>query len=211
MLSSPVEAVAASQQASMQHHSTLVLGGGGPSKSGKRAKCSLCGRNSQEVGFPLADLLYLHRKNCHFRINKIALLPMVEHFSQLFLSLLLPPVIVRVLLEGAEGRKKNIATPYRLSRLKGPLGTLPEHPDFELFRTFRQSSRNSRAARHLPCAVIKLFRSVDIGPMAHIPCHVPRRSLASSGPSIDGEASQIARNIAFLGTQYGRAPYHPKL
>ena len=92
MLSSPVEAVAASQQASMQHHSTLILGGGGPSKSGKRAKCSLCGRNSQEVGFPLADLLYSHRKNAYFRINKIALLPMVEHFSQLFLSLLLPPV-----------------------------------------------------------------------------------------------------------------------
>ena len=109
MLSSPVEAVAASQQASMQHHSTLILGGGGPSKSGKRAKCSLCGRNSQEVGFPLADLLYSHRKNAYFRINKIALLPMVEHFSQLFLSLLLPPVILWGLLEGAEGRKKNIA------------------------------------------------------------------------------------------------------
>ena len=46
---------------------------------------------------------------------------------------------------------------YRLSRLKGPLGTLPEHPDFELFRTFRQISRNSRAARHLPCAVTKLI------------------------------------------------------
>ena len=106
MLSSPVEAVAASQQASMQHHSTLILGGGGPSKSGKRAKCSLCGRNSQEVGFPLADLLYLHRKNAYFRIYKIALLPMVEHFSQLFLSLLLRPVILRGLLEGAEGRKK---------------------------------------------------------------------------------------------------------
>ena len=100
---------------------------------------------------------------------------------------------------------------YRLSRLKGPLGTLPEHPDFELFRTFRQSSRNSRAARHLPCAVIKLFRSVDIGPMAHIPCHVPRRSLASSGPSIYREAAQIARNIAFLGTQYGRAPFFGKV
>ena len=94
MLSSPVEAVAASQQASMQHHSTLILGGGGPSKSGKRAKCSLCGRNSQEVGFPLADLLYLHRKNCHFRKNKIALDGLVDHFSQLFLSLLLRPVIL---------------------------------------------------------------------------------------------------------------------
>ena len=33
---------------------------------------------------------------------------MVEHFSQLFLSLLLRPVILGVLLEGAEGRKKNI-------------------------------------------------------------------------------------------------------
>ena len=106
MLSSSVEAVAASQRVSRQHHSTLILGGGGPSKSGKRAKCSLCGRNSQEVGFPLADLLYLHRKNAYFRINKIALLPMVEHFSQLFLSLLLRPVILRGLLEGAEGRKK---------------------------------------------------------------------------------------------------------
>ena len=106
MLSSSVEAVAASQRVSRQHHSTLILGGGGPSKSGKRAKCSLCGRNSQEVGFPLADLLYLHRKNAYFRIYKIALLPMVEHFSQLFLSLLLRPVILRGLLEGAEGRKK---------------------------------------------------------------------------------------------------------
>ena len=94
MLSSPVEAVAASQRVSRQHHSTLILGGGGPSKSGKRAKCSLCGRNSQEVGFPSADLLYLHRKNCHFRKNKIALDGLVDHFSQLFLSLLLPPVIL---------------------------------------------------------------------------------------------------------------------
>ena len=100
---------------------------------------------------------------------------------------------------------------YRLRRLKRPLGTLPEHPDFELFRTFRQISRNSRAARHLPCAVIKLFRSVDIGPMAHIPRHVPRRSLASSGPSIYREAAQIARNIAFLGIQYGRAPFFGKV
>ena len=94
MLSSPVEAVAASQRVSRQHHSTLIFGGGRPSKSGKRAKCSLCGRNSQEVGFPLADLLYLHRKNCHFRKNKIALDGLVDHFSQLFLSLLLRPVIL---------------------------------------------------------------------------------------------------------------------
>ncbi len=116
MLSSSVEAVAASQRVSRQHHSTLIFGGGRPSKSGKRAKCSLCGRNSREVVFPLADLLYLHRKNCHFRINKIALLPMVEHFSQLFLSLLLPPVIVRVLLEGAEGRKKKYCNASKATR-----------------------------------------------------------------------------------------------
>ena len=100
---------------------------------------------------------------------------------------------------------------YGMCELKIPLRTLLEHPDFELFRTFRQISRNSRAARHLPCAVIKLFRSVDIGPMAHIPRHVPRRSLASSGPSIYREAAQIARNIAFLGIQYGRAPFFGKV
>ena len=100
---------------------------------------------------------------------------------------------------------------YGMCELKIPLRTLLEHPDFELFRTFRQISRNYRAARHLPCAVIKLFRSVDIGPMAHIPRHVPRRSLASSGPSIYREAAQIARNIAFLGIQYGRAPFFGKV
>ena len=98
-----------------------------------------------------------------------------------------------------------------MCELKIPLRTLLEHPDFELFRTFRQISRNSRAARHLPCAVIKLIRSVDIGPMAHIPRHVPRRSLASSGPSIYREAAQIARHIAFLGIQYGRAPFFGKV
>ena len=128
------------------------------------------------------------------------------------------PATPRVILDRADGccwkvlkDEKNIAALYRLSWLKGPLRTLREHPDFELFRTFRQISRNSRAARHLPCAVIKLFRSVDIGPMAHIPCHVPRRSLASSGPSTHREAPQIARNIAFLGTRYGRAPFFGKV
>ena len=120
MLSSPVEAVAASQRVSRQHHSTLILGGGGPSKSGKRAKCSLCGRNSQEVGFPLADLLYLHRKNCHFRKNKIALDGLVDHFSQLFLSLLLRPVI----LDRADGCcwkvLKDEKKILQLSRRKAP-------------------------------------------------------------------------------------------
>ena len=39
-----------------------------------------------------------------FESNKIRCLRTVDHFLQLFLSLLLPPVILRVLLEGAEGR-----------------------------------------------------------------------------------------------------------
>ena len=43
------------------------------------------------------------------------------------------------------------------------------------------------------------------------PSQVPRRSHASSGPSIDGEASQIARNVTYLCIQYGRPPFFGKV